>query len=348
MDQDTIDGGEPGVVIDDIIDGNGDTFDILDGNEEPTPVEPPVQPVAPRELRSFWLESMDGSVVIPLTGVNGRALLPGATGLELPPVDLVTATTPGMPGSWLQEINVLERQVFLPLAFFSSRAQAEFFERLAELRGLVAAWDVDLLGLTGTFRLGVSSTTGDRLLDVVYGSGWEGTLGGEDGGSDWEKFGLNLTAVSPFWRAREQTVQSYSAAPGPAFLGSGDGSAPWPRQIAASVTIGMNMPIRVEGDVPVWPDFTFAGPIPSVVISYPGTNITVPAGVPTGQTLRLITDPRARSARLNGAIAWDRINMGAKFSPLRPGINRVSIQLATAGDDAGLDMSWFTQWKAAW
>lgn len=349
MDQDTIDGGYPGLGVLDVIDGNGDTAEVIDGNATPVPPVVPEPPVPPRELRSFWLESLDGQTVIPLSGVNGRALLPGATGLELPPYDVVTGTTPGMPGSWLQEINVLERPIFLPLAFFSSQSQAEFFARLAELRSVITTWnDSDLLGLDGTFRLGVASVDGDRLLDVTYRSGWEGALGGEDGGSDWEKFGLNLVATSPFWRARDETVQSYSAAAGPVFLGDGDGSDPWPRQITASTTIGKNMPIVVDGDVPVWPEFAFTGPITSVLITYRGTKITVPNGVPTGQTLRLVTNPRARSARLNGAIAWDQISMGATFSPLLPGTNRVSIELATGSDDAVLDMAWHRQWKAAW
>ncbi|MBF4613744.1 phage distal tail protein [Curtobacterium sp. VKM Ac-1376] len=345
MAQNTIDGNGDGTFI---IDGNGDGSFIIDGNGLQGADAFPEPPAPPRELRSFWLESLDGSVIVPLSGTNGRALMPGATGLGLPPVDVVTGTTPGMPGSWLQEVNVLERPIFLPLTFFSWESQAEFFEMLAELRSVATDWDADLLGLNGTFRLGVASADGDRLLDVTYRSGWEGVLGGGDGGSDWEKFALNLVAVAPFWRARDATTQSYSAAPGTVFLGDGNDTHPWPRQISASVTVGSNMPILVDGDVPVWPEFTFTGPIPSVTISYQGTLISVPAGVPTGQTLRLVTDPRARSARLDGVIAWDRISMGATFSPLRPGVNLVSIQLATAGEDAAVDMSWFTQWKAAW
>lgn len=348
MDQDTIDGGYPGLDLADVIDGNGDAFEVVDGNGTPELPVVPLPPVPPRELRAFWLESLDGTTVIPLSGTNGRALLPGATGLELPPIDVVTATTPGMPGSWLQEVNVLERPIFLPMAFFSSKAQEEFFARLAELRSVMTDWDGDLLGLDGTFRLGVASVTGDRLLDVTYRSGWEGTLGGEDGGSDWEKFGLNLVAVAPFWRSRDAVVKSYSAEPGPVFLGTGDNTHPWPRRVSSSVKVGANMPIVVEGDVSVWPEFGFTGPIPAVTITWPGTNISVPNGVPAGQTLRLVTNPRARSARLGGAIAWERISMGATFAPLRPGLNRVSIELATASADARVDMAWFRQWKAAW
>lgn len=253
-----------------------------------------------------------------------------------------------MPGSWLQEVNILERPIFLPLAFFSEESQADFFASLSELRSLVSAWDGDLLGRSGTFRLGVTSAEGDRLLDVTYKSGWEGALGGGDGGSDWERFGLNLVAVAPFWQAREVTAKSYSVPSGAVFLGSGDGSAPWPRRLTASTTVGANMPIPVMGDVPVWPEFQFRGPIPSVEISWAGTTISVPGGVPTGQTLRLVTDPRGRSARIGDVIAWDRISMGATFSPLLPGMNRVSIQLASAGEDARVDMSWYVQWKAAW
>lgn len=351
MDQDTIDGGTWGAVVVDTIDGNGTPGgDIIDGNGAPTvqpdPEPPTPEPTYPAEIRAFWLESLDGSVVVPLSG-EGRVLMPGATGLELPPRSVVTSSTPGLPGASLREVNYLERDVFLPLAFHSWESQSEFFGRLAELRSLLSSWG-DVLGETGTFRLGVNSYDGHRLLDVVYKAGWEGTLGGSDSGRDWELVPLNLVAVSPFWRSREQISKHYAAVPGPAFLGTGDNSNPWPRRISSSRTIGTNMPIPVKGDVPVWPEFTFTGPIPSVSITYPGTNISIPGGVPDGSVLRLVTDPRAQSARLDGAIAWGRINMGATFSPLLPGTNRVSIALATDSADAGLDLSWYTQWESAW
>lgn len=353
MDQDTIDGGAPGTVVVDVIDGNGDAFDIFDGNDEvtiPQPAEPELPPIpGPTDSRVLSLESLDGSVSVVIAGGgSGRALMPGATGLKLPPLDVVTGTTPGMPGSWLQEINVLEREVFLPIALWSDVSQAEFFATLDEFQGIVSDWDDLDIGQTGTCRLVARSSKGERVLDVTYKGGMEGEEGGEATGEDWATYGLTFVAVSPYWHAREPVERPVSIAAGRAFLGDGSGNTPWPRSISASVVVGENMPITVEGDVPTWTEYEILGPVPSVTVAYPGTAVEVPGGVPAGQILRLVTDPRSRSARLDGSIAWDRITMGATFSPLRPGTNRVSVVLSTAGDGAGLLMRWTPQWKAAW
>lgn len=174
-----ISGGSPSLTITDTIDGGGpaDEFvDTLDGNGPTGSDFPTTPPVIVREdTRRIWLESMDGSVVVPLNVDVDRILKAGATGLQLPPLDVVTIKTPGMPGSSLQEVNVDEREVFLPLKFASDTSHAEFMGKLTELRGLIAPmWDLVNVGDTGTFRLGVSSLNGERLLDVVYKDGWTG------------------------------------------------------------------------------------------------------------------------------------------------------------------------------
>lgn len=353
MDPDIIDGGAPGSVIDRVIDGNGDAFHIIDGNDSetvPVPVEPPLPPIpGPTDSRVLSLESLDGSVSVILAGgQSGRVLMPGATGLRLPPLDVVTGTTPGMAGSWLQEVNVLEREVFLPIGLWSDESQADFFDVLDEFQSLISAWDDVEIGQTGTCRLIARSSKGERVLDVTYKGGMEGEEGGDVSGEDWATYGLTFVAVSPYWRAREPVELPLSVVAGEVFIGDGAGNAPWPRRIAPSVVIGKNMPITVGGDVPTWTEFEVLGPVPSVAVTYPGTSVTVPNGVAAGKILRLVTDPRGRSARLDGAIAWDQINMGATFSPLRPGVNRVSVELSTAGAGAGLVMRWLPQWKAAW
>ena len=354
MDEDVIDGGAPGSVIVDIIDGNGDPFDvIIDGNDSeitPEPTDPPLPPIpGPTDSRVLSLESLDGAVSVILAGgQSGRVLMPGATGLRLPPIDVVTATSPGMAGSWLQEVNVLEREVFLPVGMWSDESQADFFAILDEFQGLVSAWDDVEIGQVGTCRLVARSSKGERVLDVTYKGGMEGDEGGDASGEDWVTYGLTFVAVSPYWRAREPVERSYSIVAGEVFIGDGAGNAPWPRRLTASTIVGRNMPVTVEGDVPTWTEYEILGPVPSVQVTYPGTSMTVPAGVETGKILRLVTDPRGRSARIDGAIAWDRIDMGAIFSPLRPGTNRVSVELSTAGDGAGLVMRWTPQWKAAW
>lgn len=337
----------------DIIDGNGSTVDVLDANTssvdllidgndsppQPYPIGNPgyVSPVV--DQRQVTIESLDGSVVIPLNVGVEEILIGGATGLQLPPLDVVTGTTPGMPGSWLQEQNVLEREVFLPLAFASEESQLDFFARMARLRGVL--WTNDELDVNdvGTFRLVFTSSESERILNVTYRSGFEGTWGAGSSGSTWEKIPLTLVAVDPFFRNRNASVLPITVTDGEVFLSDDDANG-WPRAISPSITVGNNMVIDVDGEVPVWPVIRVQGPGSVASVVYPGTNVQIPTGVIDGQELVLVTDPRSRSARLNGAIAWSKITLGSTMAPLLPGRNTVNIVVGTTGPNSGLVIEW--------
>lgn len=338
---DVIDGGNPAtesLVASDVIDGNGSG-----GFEFPT-----TPPILEREdTRRVWLESMDGSLVVPLNVDVDRILKAGVTGLQLPPLDVVSSRTPGMPGGWLQEVNVLEREVFLPLKFASDASHTEFLSKLTELRGLITPiWDLVDVGDTGTFRLGVSSASGERLLDVTYRDGWTGDWGGAASGGRFENFGLNLVAVDPFFHAREYTEFTYGVADGEVFLSSTDANA-WPRAVSASVTIGAGMRMTVRGDVPAWVEMEVDGPATIAELSFPGTRMTMTSPVADGSSLVLVTDPRRRSARLDGQVAWPYIDASSKFAPLRPGVNVVNVQLGSSGEDTSMTVRWKESWLSA-
>ncbi|WP_185040896.1 phage distal tail protein [Curtobacterium sp. PhB172] len=297
----------------------------------------------------YWLESMDGQTVIPLNVDAERILMPGVTGLYLPPVDVVTATTPGIPGSWIQEENILEREVFLPMKFASDESQAAFFAELDELRGMLTTnWFAPRVGATGAFRLGVLSSKGERLLDVTYKSGMEGAGGGADGGTRWQKFGLTLVAADPFFHAREKTSQTFTVQDGEIFLGNGTGIAPWPRALTPAVVIGNGMQIVVQGDVPAWMDMDVSGPATLASVTFPGTNVVMNSAIPAGSQLQLVTDPRRRSARLDGAVAWSKIAFTSTFSPLMPGGNVMDVALNSSGDGTSMTVSWWERFVSAW
>lgn len=344
-----IDGRSPGITVTDRIDGNGATQDRIDGNPQVEMVGggPSAPPPVVVESRRLWLESLDGTVRVDLNVDIDQILTGGVTGLGLPPVEVVTSTTPGMPGSWLQEINELEREVFLPLNFGSQESHEDFLSRMGALLRLVSQWDDLTIGQLGTFRLVADSLNGERLLAVTYKSGLEGDWGKGTGGSRWQKLPMTLVAVDPFFRDRKPTVRTYSAPAGSPFLGDGTGAAPWPRRITASVVIGEGMEVVVDGDVPVWPEVDLVGPASSASLAYPGTSLVMPTGVADNGVLALKTDPRTRSVRLNGAIAWSKVSMGSTFTPLRPGTNIVDVVLATSSDDTELVLRWFNGYRAA-
>lgn len=345
---DIISGGNSSLVIDDIIDGNAPVDgDRIDGNDAPFQA---IAVPAPFDTRRVWLESLDGTVILPLTDEDDdrRVLLTGVQGMELPPVDVIRTTNPFIAGSTIREVNVLEREIFLPMRFETRSSQVEFLNLLAELRGVVWPGFSVGVGALGTFRLCVSSPVGDRVIDVTYLEGWEGDWSTDAAGEDFERFGLRLLAVDPFFRNRDYTETVYQVDnSGEVFLSDSDDDA-WPRALSASVVIGNGMLMRVEGDVPVWMEMVVNGPAASAGVTFPGTNAQVPGGVAAGSELVLITDPRGRSARLDGAVGWDRIAMGATFAPLQPGVNTVNVALLSGGDGTALTVRWREGWLSAW
>jgi hypothetical protein len=364
----------------DLIDGQGGPADLIDGDlyaVDTDPTDPgggdpgtgtptpdpgtgvpstgdpgaglPVDPPAPDDTRTVTLESLDGTIVIHLNTTAEEILTGGATGLGVPPVSVSTSTTPGMPGSWIDEVSELEREVFLPLEFASEVSQAEFFARMKRLRSVVIPeWSTVDVTEPGTFRLVISSSVGERALTVLYKSGLEGKWGGGDSGARWERFGLVLLAVDPYWRAREPVELEFEAGAGDVAFLSTSASDPWPRQLSASVAIGANMEIYVDGDVPVWPVVTVLGPASFAELTWPDADVRVPQGVPTSSALVLSTDPRRRTARLDGAIAWNRIAFDSTVAPLRPGVNIINASVGTSGADTGLVLSWTPGYRTAW
>ena len=301
------------------------------------------------DTREMWLESIDGTVVIPLSVRfdRDRMLRGGVKGHMLPPNDVVTGQTPGMEGTWLQEINIGQREVFLPLAW-GGDTHEQFRANLDELINLVSDWDDIVVGQTGTFRLFArSATSSERYLDVTYVDGLQGSWGNGDSGANWERPGLTLVAVDPYWRARKPVELIFRRPTGSAFLGDGTGTAPWPRRLTPSVVIGDGMEVIVEGTVKAWPEVDLTGPAVTAAVRYPGTNIVIPNGVPNSSTLRLTTDPRRRSARIDGAIAWSRINLGSTFSALKPGRNVVDVELGASGTDTRLVIRYLPGYKSA-
>jgi len=290
---------------------------------------------------------MDGSTSIPLNYDAEHLLLPGVTGLDLPPLSVVTAQTPGIDGSWLQEVDVLQRAVFLPLEFASESSQAEFFQTLSDLCGVVAGWDQVALGSTGTFRLVANSSLGERLLDVVYSSGMEGSWGADQSGAKWQKYGLNLIAVDPYWRDRDWTVEEFTQSDPITFVTSTAGAeSPWPRQIVNNFdVIGNGMRLSV-GDIPAWPVVEIDGPAGGVNVIWPGTSITTNSLI-ASENLVLTTDPRARSARLNGQVAWSAISIGSVISSLPAGNAQIDVASASGQLPQRISVRWRKGYKAA-
>lgn len=297
------------------------------------------------------LESLDGSRQIVLNGESGWTHLPGATGLEMPPFDIVTSQVPGVYGSVLEDVLVEERPIFIPMdAASPDYRRVTHQAMLSEIQELVDP-------LRGEFRV----VCGERHLKVIYTDGLEGAFGVNEFGLYWRKFGLKALACQPFAESREpRSVEFQIDVTGKAFLG-----APWgTQQLTSSAVISNDMKVQVGSEVPVHPTVELVGPMDSFTgtVNGPGGRlwkVSVPEGVPTGSTLRLVTDPRARSIRMGpgdpskdpswtGELAAGLVQRGSSLSPFYPGQNLMSVAAPGGTADTRIRIRWIDLHRSLW
>jgi len=321
------------------------------------PIEKPVEPGATGPILELTLESMDGVTRIPLNAVSGYSWLAGSVGLEMPPVEVISAHIPGVAGAVVQDVRVEQRNVIVPI-FVGSRqgAHTDHLVLMDRLRRIVDP-------LTGTFRIVGTTRRGERELVCTYTGGLEGDDSPERAGVVWNRVALTALATDPFAQARsDRLVEFQAAGGGGVFLGTAGGTdAPWPRALSSSAVIGDNMRVNVTSEVPVYPTVELVGPMDS----FTGTvqledaslppyfggapwSVSIPQGVPAGSTLRLVTDPRARSVRLDGQLAAGRVALGSTLRPFYPGVNVMSVSAPGGTSETRVRIRWREKYRSLW
>lgn len=314
-------------------------------------VAPPAPvPVHPRFLdsRSFWLESMDGSVVIPIAGPNHRGpwrLQKSATGLGVEPVIIETGTTPGVPGGYVKSAIPGVREVMLPL-HLKTETQAEQFAAREQMFALTDP----TFGMTrdGNFRLVCSSSSGTRQLTLHYMSGFEGD---ESLTMPWfAKLALVAAAVDPYPRDRDSRQASFALpSEDDVFLAEEGDSYPWPRRLTPTTVIGEAMNVEIPSSVPVYVEIEATGPMESFSISSDtGMSIVCPDPIGAGETLRIVTEPRSKSIRLDGEPAAGMIARGSRLAPLRVGTNVLDVTAPGGDEDTRLTLRWRGGYRTLW
>jgi hypothetical protein len=306
------------------------------------------------------LESMDGSISIPLDGSTGWVRMPGATGLEMPPSTVVADRIPGMPGAMVTDVQIHSRPIFIPIYGRLDNGQASYRQMLDQIRSLMDP-------LNGSFRLVGASVRGFRELVVTYDSGLEGNDGADLEGLSWCKVGLKVTAHEPYAQALEDRRLEFRVVAGTPepFLGvTGGTDAPWPRSMSNSAVVGSNMSTTVYSELPVYPKLELVGPMTAfdgtlspTITRLDGTvavvagrewSVEVPNGVPGGATLVLVTDPRERSIRMNGTLAAGLVSRGSTLRPFYPGTNVLSVTAPGGTEETLIVLSWREKFRSLW
>lgn len=323
------------------------TFFILATVRTPPPVVE-----APRyESRNFWIETMDGAArqTVSLDGDVLPVLAQrGLLGLGVNPSEVQLAGTPGVAGASVTGVQYEPRPVALPLLFVGEDgSQAALWRAVQSVRDITDPGT----GMThdGSFRLVCSSASGVRRLGLAYRSGLEGEDKEYPGV---ETAVLDCVAPQPFPEDEAETSREFRlAAVAEPFLTATTGTTfPWgTRKLSPSTVIGSDMPLVMTSAVPVFPTVEIDGPADSVLITADtGLRIDVPAGVPAGQTLRIVTDPRGASIRLDGVPAAGMLARGSKRAPFKLGTNVLDVTAPGASADTRLRLSWRGKYRSLW
>ena len=294
------------------------------------------------EPRRFFLESMDGSAAIALRHPDDPSLPWGlrtdATGLGLAPTDVDYTPVPGGRGALPGQVIERERPVVLPLVLRSVYEHATAYQYGAELADMVSP-SVHPEG----FRLVCATHTGTRWLGLHYNSGLEGH---QVTHPFVEHVVLDCTATDPIAYDRERRDLSFRLAADDApFLGGTWGEV----ALAGSAIRGGVAIVQMGSAVPVWPTMTLRGPVDEVLItSDAGLRIEVPAALTGSDELVVVTDPRARSIRLNGSSAAGRLARGTRLVPLPVGTSTIEVSAPGATADSLLRLSYLGGWRSLW
>lgn len=302
-----------------------------------SPRPPIVAPVRIPDVL-MWLESWDGTQRVELSSgpVRWRA---GAVGLEVPPATPYLTASPGTAGGRVAKVVTPRRPVLLPVTI-GGGSWEETWEAIEQLREITDPTDS---GPDGSFRLVATSPRGTRQLGMLYQSGLEG-----DGQPSQVRQNrvLDLVAVQPFAEDRTDQTQEFvlqqDTAP---FLGGVWGEI----YLVSSAVAGTGTPIDMASAVPVYPTIEITGPATSVLITASnGLRIDVPTGVLAGQTLRIVTDPRRKSIRLNGAVAANKLALGSRLEPFARGTTQVDVSAPGATGATLLRLTWRGLHRGLW
>lgn len=325
---------------------------------DPVIVPPvPTQAVRP-PIPRLTLESLNGLNKIILNGKRWIRM-PGSTGLEMPPFEVISSSVPGVPGAVLQDVRTQARPIFIPIYCSASSDHLSYLQMMDQLRSLVDP-------TTGSFRLIGSTVRGEREMTVTYVSGLEGADGGDVQGQSWCKVGLNLIAHQPYAQSRVDRVLEFRSieediTPFMGVVGGTD--APWPGMLSSSAVIGQGMQVSIASEVPVYPVLelegamdSFSGELSPVVSSPDGSvttydqawSVDVGVGIPEGSLLRYVTDPRIRSIRLDGDLAAGAVQLGSTLRPFYPGINTLNVVAPGSNEATRVRLRWRNLWRSLW
>ena len=274
--------------------------------------------------RVFTLTAADGSVRVLNDRTEGRRVLKGIYGLNMPPFVLHTSDMPGVDGEGLEDVYAPPRPIHLPM-LLTGRTEDEFRERARDLCDIFDPRH-------GEASLEIAYEDGmRRSVTVIKEMGLEGSEKVEEAGVRWWKFNLDLLAHDPWWNGSPLTQTWEHSPPVPALPIT-------PRRVSSSTTFEMAT-LHNPGEVETYPVWTITGPNTGVLLRRrdTGEQFELTGSLLARKQITVNTRPRYTDVRhSDGASWWPHLAPEASFWRLPQGETAIDISVFGAEDGSAV------------
>ncbi|QUI30686.1 phage tail family protein [Streptomyces alfalfae] len=240
---------------------------------------------------------------IPLVGFATREwpaifMQAGATGLDAPPVELYSDESPNLDGSMYRSSRTAAREVMIPVFLYGIDRRT--------LRALKRKLISALSPKNGYCVLKfMEADSQPRYLYCYYKGGMEGNEGTDNAGFRWVKYGIQLTAMDPWFYSDDIQVAEWTFGGGTGFLRQGESL--YPLKLSAGTLNNSSIPIVNPGEVAAWPVWKITGPVKGFEFTGPtGASFGITGAqdgadvVPDGRVLTVDTRPGYKTLRDDG------------------------------------------------
>ncbi|AEW94053.1 MULTISPECIES: phage tail domain-containing protein [Streptomycetaceae] len=277
---------------------------------------------------------------IPLTGFLSAAwpaimLQPGATGLDMPPFEIHADDSPNLDGSMYRGARAAARDILLPLYVYGiDRLTLRQFKRdLANALNPKSGYCV----LTFIESDGIP-----RRLRCYYKGGMEGSEAADSAGFRWVSYGIQLTAMDPWFYGDTQVVASWSFGKPQPFLGKF-----LPLRLGKGTLATNTLQVSNPGDIEAWPVWRISGPVKSLILTGPdGSSWGIPAQasgadvIPIGRTLTVDCRPGYKTVTDDqGKNYFPLLAANPSLWPVPPGTSTVATNLVAGSGTAAVTMT---------
>jgi hypothetical protein len=302
--------------------GGGTTTNII------TPPVSVQEDVAPPVI--YWTAA-DGSITY-LLGGAGYRLLKGARGLDMAPFQMYLDESPALDGAFSRGVRAMTRDVFLPLLIEADDRKTFLARKRILLRLL------DPKRGPGVLTWAEPDGTA-RHLEAYYSSGMEGDWSDDQAAGLWQKYGLTLQAVAPYWYGDDVTLlwkNTVSQTFFPLVHASGNFVVLPPGEVLGSITASN------DGDVDAFPVWTVSGPASAITLtnSTTGKTLSLTSSL-AGSSNKRIIDTRAGVQTIvneSGTNKWAEVNDGSALWQLAPGANSLTVSVTGSGTGTSVQL----------